>query len=77
MTIDTWLVLGILVIEVIDFVVTRWEFQREFQFDRNIYEKKNKRIRKTKTRVTIEVKDGRAAIVEKPDDIDVDIQHRD
>ena len=48
MTVDTWLVLGILVVEIIDFFVTRWEFRKEYEFDREVYEKKQRKTRTTK-----------------------------
>lgn len=53
MTIDTWLVLGILVVEIIDFFRTRWEWKQEFEFDRNVYEKKQRRTRTTKKVTTM------------------------
>lgn len=53
MTIDTWLVLGILVVEIIDFIVTRWEFRQEYDFDKNVYEKKQRKTRTTKKTVTL------------------------
>lgn len=52
MNLDTWLVLGILIVEMIDFFRTRWEWKQEFEFDRNVYEKKQRRTRTTK-KVTI------------------------
>lgn len=48
MTIDTWLVLGILVVEIIDFFVTRWEFKKEYEFDRSVYENKQRRTKTVK-----------------------------
>lgn len=45
MTLETAVVIGILIVEVIDFCCTRWEWRQEFEFDRDIYEKK----RRTKT----------------------------
>lgn len=53
MTIDTWLVLGILVVEIIDFFVTRLEFKKEYEFDRSVYEKKQRRTKTTKKTVTL------------------------
>jgi hypothetical protein len=53
MTIDTWLVLGILVVEIIDFVITRWEFKKEYEFDRIVHEKKQRRTRTTKKTTTL------------------------
>lgn len=48
MTVDTWIVLGIFIVEVIDFFRTRWEWKQEFEFDRNVYEKKQRKTRTTK-----------------------------
>ncbi len=49
----------------------------EYFYDKSKDEKRSKRVKKTKDKVTIEVKDGQASIVEKPDYVDVNIQHRD
>lgn len=53
MTLDTWLVFGILVVEIVDFIRTRWEWQQEFEFDRNIYEKKQRRTKTVKKTTTL------------------------
>jgi len=54
--IEPWLVLGILIVELVDFFRTRWEWKQEYEFDRSIIEKKQ---RKTKTtRKTTETPEG-------------------
>lgn len=42
-----------LVVEIIDFFRTRWEWKQEFEFDREIYEKKQRRTRTTKKTTTL------------------------
>lgn len=48
MSIDTLLVAGIFIVEVIDFFRTRWEWKQEFEFDREVYEKKQRKTRTTR-----------------------------
>lgn len=60
MTLDTWLVLGILIVDSIGMIFTihgyfvaRREFKQEYDFDKNIYEKKQRKTRTTKKTVTL------------------------
>lgn len=53
LTLDSWVVIGILVVEIIDFVVTRLKFWKEYEFDRSVYEKKQRRTKTTKKTVTL------------------------
>ena len=42
---EPYLVLGILILELCDFICTRLEFRREFNFDRGLVEKKSKPVK--------------------------------
>lgn len=47
-TIDTWLVAGILLLELLDFIVTRIEWYKEYRYDEEKDLKKQRRTRTTK-----------------------------
>lgn len=48
----------------------------EFFYDKTLHEKKNRRIKRSRDKVVIEVEDGQATIIEKPKDLDVLINQK-
>lgn len=44
MNLDTLIVLSILIVEIVDFIFTRWEFWMEYRFDKGLVEKKRKAV---------------------------------
>lgn len=48
----------------------------EFFYDKQVYEQKRRKVKRTKNTVKVSLEDGQIKILEKPKDVDVTIEHK-
>lgn len=48
----------------------------EFFYDKMVYESKRRKIKRTKKTVRVSMEDGQIQVLEKPDNVDIVVEHK-